>query len=176
MRKRGRHLKVFRPVIGANTSNGSRKRSARKPERNVSRNPSNGSPKAKPGTGSTCRRKNRAVGKIKVVALPYDCGRYRERMGSGPIDLLENGIVDSLRDQEHEVEVANVLLPEVFCSEGQALVQLQRRAVPIVREGLEKNQRILFLSGNCGPAALTAVSALGPRTTGVVWFDAHGDF
>jgi arginase len=96
-------------------------------------------------------------------------------MGSGPIHLLESGIVDSLRDQEHEVEIANVLLPEGFFSEGQALVQLQRRAVPIAREGLEKNQRVLFLSGNCGPAALSAVSALAPRRTGVVWFDAHGD-
>jgi arginase len=97
-------------------------------------------------------------------------------MGGGPTHLLENGIVDSLRDQGHEVEIANVLLPEGFYSEGQALVQLQRRAVPIAREALEKNQRVLFLSGNCGPAALSAVSALGPRTTGVVWFDAHGDF
>jgi arginase len=97
-------------------------------------------------------------------------------MGSGPIDLLENGLADSLRDQEHEVEIAQVLLPEGFFSEGQALVQLQRRAVLIAREGLEKNQRVLFLSGNCGPAALSAVSALGPRRTGVVWFDAHGDF
>jgi arginase len=97
-------------------------------------------------------------------------------MGSGPIDLLENGIVESLRDQEHEVEITNVLLPEGFFSEGQALVQLQRRAVPILQEALEKNQRVLLLSGNCGPSALSAVSALGPCTTGVVWFDAHGDF
>jgi arginase len=97
-------------------------------------------------------------------------------MGRGPSHLLAAGIVDRLRDQKHEIEMAHVLLPEGFYSEGQALVQLQRRAVPIAREGLGKNQRLLFLSGNCGPAALSAVSALGPRTTGVVWFDAHGDF
>jgi arginase len=116
------------------------------------------------------------VGKIKLVAFPYDSGRYEERMGRGPTHLLDNGIVDGLRDHKHEVEIDHVFLPEGFYSEGQALVQLQRRAVPIVREGLEQNQRVLLLSGNCGPAALSAVSALGPRTTGVVWFDAHGDF
>ena len=97
-------------------------------------------------------------------------------MGRGPIHLLENGIVQNLREQKHEVETADVRLPDGFYSEGQALVQLQRRAVPILREALEKNQRVLLLSGNCGPAALSAVSALGPRTTGVIWFDAHGDF
>lgn len=97
-------------------------------------------------------------------------------MGRGPIHLLENGIVESLRDQKNEVETADVLLPDGFYSEGQALVQLQRRAVPIMQDALKKNQRVLLLSGNCGPAALSAVSALGPRTTGVVWFDAHGDF
>jgi arginase len=97
-------------------------------------------------------------------------------MGRGPIHLLENGIVDSLRDEEHEIEIANVLLPEGVYSEGPALVQLQRRAVPILREALGKSQRVLLLSGNCGPAALSAVSALGSRTTGVIWFDAHGDF
>lgn len=97
-------------------------------------------------------------------------------MGRGPIHLLENGIVERLREQEHEVEIANVLLPDGLCSEGQALAQLQRRALPILRDAFEKDQRVLLLSGNCGPAALSAVSALGPRTTGVIWFDAHGDF
>ena len=116
------------------------------------------------------------MGKIKVVALPYDSGRRQERMGRGPIHLLENGIAEHLRKQEHEVEIANVFLPDGFYSEGQALAQLQRRAVPIVRDAFEQNQRVLLLSGNCGPAALSAVSALGSRTTGVIWFDAHGDF
>jgi arginase len=97
-------------------------------------------------------------------------------MGRGPAHLLDAGIADSLRDEKHEVEITSVLLPEGFYSEGQALVQLQRRAAPIMQEALEKDQRVLVLSGNCGPAALSAVSALGPRTTGVVWFDAHGDF
>ena len=97
-------------------------------------------------------------------------------MGRGPVHLLENGIAKSLREQAHEVEIADVLLPDALYSEGQALAQLQRGAVPILKEALEKNQRALLLSGNCGPAALSAVSALGPRTTGVIWFDAHGDF
>jgi arginase len=56
------------------------------------------------------------------------------------------------------------------------LVALQRLGVEAIRESLARNRRILILSGNCGPAALSAASALDPRTTGVIWFDAHADF
>ena len=116
------------------------------------------------------------MGKIRLVALPYDSGRKNQRMGSGPTYLLEHGISESLTARKHGVETTQVLLNEEFYFEARALVELQQRAVPVLHEGLIKNQRILLLSGNCGPAALTAVSALGSTRTGVVWFDAHADF
>lgn len=97
-------------------------------------------------------------------------------MGRGPIDLLENGLAECLRSQQHDVEVRTIRLSERLHSEGEALVALQNLAVPMVREGLAPERRVLILSGNCGPAALSAIGALNPRTTGVVWFDAHGDF
>jgi hypothetical protein len=57
-RKRGRLSRSFHRAIDANTSSGSRRRSARKPERTASRKRLNGSPKAERGTGNTCRPKN----------------------------------------------------------------------------------------------------------------------
>lgn len=116
------------------------------------------------------------MAKITVIALPYDSGRFDERMGRGPLHLLDSGLADRLRAQQNDVEVRIVQLPEKFHSEGQALVELQNLARPIVREAIAKERRVLILSGNCGPAALTALSALNLRTTGVVWFDAHADF
>lgn len=113
---------------------------------------------------------------ISLIALPYDSGRWNERMGRGPTDLLENGLPERLRENQHDVEVRTVRLLETFHSEGQGLVALQNLAVPIVREAIGRERRVLILSGNCGPAALSAVSALDPKTTGVIWFDAHGDF
>ncbi|HEX8076981.1 MAG TPA: arginase family protein, partial [Chthoniobacterales bacterium] len=113
---------------------------------------------------------------VSLVALPYDCGRRAERMGRGPSHLIEGGLESHLKALKHEVELAAVQLPEAFYSEGQALVELQRRGVPLVRDRLAKKRRVLLLSGNCGPAALTAVSALGAARTGVIWFDAHADF
>ena len=97
-------------------------------------------------------------------------------MGRGPTALLESGLAERLRENRRDIDVRIVRLSETFHSEGQALVALQKLAVPIVREAIASERRVLILSGNCGPAALTAVSALNPRTTGVVWFDAHADF
>src|SRR4030088_1561902 len=116
------------------------------------------------------------MAKITLIALPYDSGRWNERMGRGPTDLLENGLPDYLRSQQHDVEVRSVQLAETLHAEGQALVALQNLAAPIVRDAIANERRVLILSGNCGPAALSAIGALNPQTTGVVWFDAHADF
>jgi arginase len=113
---------------------------------------------------------------IKLVSLPYDSGRKNQRMGRGPTHLLEQGILQPRIAQERDVEVIEVSLDEEFYFEASALVELQRRAVPLLQDALLKEQRVLLLSGNCGVAALSGVAALGARRTGVIWFDAHADF
>jgi arginase len=97
-------------------------------------------------------------------------------MGRGPFHLLRNGLKEHLCTLEPDLEVVEVRLPENFYAEAQALVALQKLAVEAIRESLARDRRVLILSGNCGPAALSAASALDPRTTGVIWFDAHADF
>jgi arginase len=116
------------------------------------------------------------MGGVTLVALPYDSGHFDKRMGRGPLHLLEGGLPERLRAQQHDVDAHTVRLAETLHSEGQALVELQKLAVPIVREGIASGKRVLILSGNCGSAALSALGALNPQTTGVVWFDAHADF
>ena len=116
------------------------------------------------------------MSQITLIALPYDSGRLNERMGRGPGCLLEAGLADQLRALEHDVEIRSVRLVDGFHSEGQGLVALQNLATPIVREAIAGERRVLILSGNCGPAALSAMGALDPQRTGVVWFDAHADF
>ena len=116
------------------------------------------------------------MGGVTLVALPYDSGHFDRRMGAGPLELLGRGLADDLSSRRGDVEIHTIRLPDSLHSEGQALVALQQFAVVKVREAIAKKRRILILSGNCGPAALSAVPALGPRTSGVVWFDAHADF
>ena len=113
---------------------------------------------------------------VALIALPYDSGRFEERMGCGPGVLMAGGLIDALRAQNFEVNTSSIRLPAAFHTEASALVDLQRSAVLAIREARARGDRPIVLSGNCGPAALSAVAALGGMTTGVIWFDAHGDF
>lgn len=116
------------------------------------------------------------MGGITLIALPYDSGRFDERMGRGPLHLLRSGLKEHLCTLEPDLKTVEVRLPENFYAEAEALVALQTLAVAAIRESLARDRRVLILSGNCGPAALSVASALDPSTTGVIWFDAHADF
>ena len=116
------------------------------------------------------------MGSISLIQLPYDSGRFGERMGRGPIALLDSGLAEHLRSVGNEVDVALVRLSEGLHSETNALVELQGLAVPLIRDAIERQARPIILSGNCGTAALSAMAALDPRSTGIIWFDAHADF
>ena len=114
--------------------------------------------------------------RISLIELPYDSGRLGERMGQGPIALLKRGLAERLRSVGCTVDVASVCLPQGLHIEAGALIQLQRLTVPLVRNAVERHSRPILLSGNCGPAALSAMSALAGIRPGIVWFDAHADF
>ena len=116
------------------------------------------------------------MGSISLIQLPYDSGRYDERMGRGPIAVIESGLVEHLRSLGHEVDVTSVRLSPGLHSEANALVELQRLTVPLLRDALSRQARPIILSGNCGPAALSAVAALNHCETATIWFDAHADF
>ena len=95
-------------------------------------------------------------------------------MGNGPAALIELGLADRLRSVG-DVEIVEIKLPQGFHSEAQALVQLQCLATDVAEKAVKRGARPIFLSGNCGTAALSATAALGSKQTSVVWFDAHGD-
>ena len=112
--------------------------------------------------------------RVTLIEVPYDCGRFGERMGSGPLALAAT-LPDALAAAGHDVEVRPVRLPDRFFAEVAAVVALQhevRREVAAARDG---GRLPVVLSGNCGYAALGATAALPPRV-GVLWLDAHGDF
>jgi arginase len=113
---------------------------------------------------------------VAFIQLPYDSGRHDERMGCGPDALINAGLPDVLRKRGWDVSVTSIVLPDQFMTAGTALVELQRRCAPLVRESIRRGAEPIILSGNCAPAALSAVSVLNAAAAGVIWFDAHGDF
>jgi arginase len=114
--------------------------------------------------------------RARLVDVPYDCGVFGARMGRGPSFLIEHGLEQSLAQAGHRVRTEPVRLSPTFHTEWDALVALQGRVAGAVRSAVRARERAIILSGNCGPAALGALAALGPRSTAVCWFDAHGDF
>src|SRR6185436_12042489 len=112
--------------------------------------------------------------RISLIEVPYDCGRFGERMGSGPLELAAT-LPPSLASGGHEVEVRPVRLPERFFHEVAAVVALQHEVRREVAAARASGRLPVVLSGNCGIAALGAMAALEPATA-VLWLDAHADY
>jgi arginase len=113
--------------------------------------------------------------KISIIQIPYDSGQFNQRMGSGPLHLTNQGIVNWLKSSGHDVQLIEVRLPEEFIFEIGAVKYVHGQVKRIVKENLEQDCFPLILAGNCNYAALGTTSALGSKA-GVIWFDAHGDF
>lgn len=117
-----------------------------------------------------------AAVEIALIQVPYDSGRYGERMGRGPLHLIERGLDRDLERAGHPVHRAEVALPEGFHTEVGAAAALYRLVRQAVIEARRAARFPVVLSGNCNLAALGTVAALGGSSTAVVWLDAHGDF
>lgn len=113
--------------------------------------------------------------KIQVFEIPYDSGHLRERMGHGPAALMDAGLINRLRFFGHEVGINRIRCAEQFTTEIQSTFALAAQLSCQVGKAKEDKQLSIVLSGNCN-AALGTLSGLGTMKTGVVWFDAHGEF
>ena len=110
------------------------------------------------------------TGALHLIAVPYDSGRRNERMGAGPLALLETGVAQEVNATVDIVE----LTPGTWPGEVQSAIQLSRHVAARVRAARERGAFPLVLSGNCWPAAVGCVAALPADT--IYWFDAHADF
>jgi arginase len=113
---------------------------------------------------------------VQLLAVPYDSGNHRARMGAGPEALLDAGLERSLREKGHQVHTKIAELPaNSWRAEIQTSFELMRMLSRAVREARESNRLPIVLAGNCNTAVGT-LAGLGAESTGVAWFDAHADF
>ncbi len=63
-----------------------------------------------------------------------------------------------------------------FYPETGAVKNIQNQAKQIIEANIKEGFFPIILSGNCNYAAFGTMSALPQNKTGVLWFDAHGDF
>ena len=112
---------------------------------------------------------------IQLLAVPYDSGNRGMRMGAGPERLLDAGLERALRENGHTVHTRIAELTADWQAEIQTSFELMRMLSGAVREARESGRFPIVLAGNCNTAVGT-LAGLGARSTGVAWFDAHGDF
>lgn len=113
---------------------------------------------------------------IQILAIPYDSGNRGARMGAGPEALLDAGLEKALRNGGHTVRTKIAELTKgSWHAEIQTSFELMRMLATEVRSARESNRLPIVLAGNCNTAVGT-LAGLGAESTGVAWFDAHGDF
>lgn len=114
--------------------------------------------------------------RVDLIAVPYDSGAPRARMGAGPGRLLAGGLAERLVKDGHRVETTTITLPaDAFVPEVQAAFELDRRLASSVASAVEKGAFPVVLAGNC-ISSVGTIAGLGEPNLGVMWFDAHGDF
>ena len=113
--------------------------------------------------------------KIQTFEVPYDSGRFQERMGRGPAALMKAGLVNRLRFLGHEVATERIRVPDEFLTEIKTTFALARTLAIRIAAAREEGVLSVVLSGNCN-AALGTITGLDPSKVGVLWFDAHAEF
>lgn len=112
---------------------------------------------------------------LQILAVPFDSGNHRARMGAGPEALLDAGLERALESQGHCVHTKVAELPaDSWHAEIQTGFELMRMVSNAVREACESDRLPIVLAGNCN-TAVGMLAGLGDGV-GVAWFDAHGDF
>jgi arginase len=113
---------------------------------------------------------------IQLLLVPFDSGNRSARMGAGPERLLDVGLERTLRESGHSVHTRIAQLgSDAWQAEIQTSFELMRMLSTAVSEAQEARRFPIILAGNCSTAVGT-VAGLGCQSTGVAWFDAHGDF
>jgi len=115
-------------------------------------------------------------GDVQVIAVPYDSAHRARRMGAGPTHLVARGLVQRLREAGRRVDLRELAPTDgTWVAEIGTAFDLDRQLATAVAGARARGAFALTLAGNCITSVGT-IAGLGGRRTGVLWFDAHGDF
>jgi arginase len=113
---------------------------------------------------------------VELVVVPFDTALLETRMGAGPKHLVTGGLRERLNERGHAVRVHEIAPDDgALRAEIATAFDLQRRVASAVATACARDALPITLAGNCNTAVGT-IAGLGAERTGVLWFDAHGDF
>ncbi|MEP6730303.1 MAG: arginase family protein [bacterium] len=112
---------------------------------------------------------------IDLILVPYDSALRGARMGAGPEHLISHGLPAYLEKRGHDVGLVTIEMPrESWRAEIRTAFDLAAMIASRVRNSQRTGRFPIVLAGNCF-SSVGVTTALGAGT-GVLWFDAHGDF
>jgi arginase len=112
---------------------------------------------------------------IQIIQVPYDSGHKGIRTGRGPEHFLQHGVDQILRDSGHQVESCRIESKGSFTTEVGTAFELNRLLAGQVSSAISSSMFPIVLAGNCN-SCLGTLAGIGQNQSGIVWFDAHGDF
>jgi arginase len=112
---------------------------------------------------------------VEVIVVPYHAGVRAERVGKGPLRLIEDGLVDGIRADGFDARVTEISPVDDVEGEIGRSFELIRRIATAVSDAVRLARFPLVLAGNCN-SSIGVHAGLGDDEAGVVWFDAHPDY
>jgi len=122
---------------------------------------------------------------VRVIGVPMDLGADRRGVDMGPSAIRYAGLAGALTDAGHDyIEVGDISVPrpenlDEANSRAKYLDETEtvcRSVATQVEATIEAGEFPLVLGGDHSIAIGTAGGAATQGATGLVWFDAHGDF
>ena len=113
--------------------------------------------------------------KIRIIKVPYDCGYKDTRQGLAPDHFINNGLVQILEEDGHQVDTSRIDAESKFTLEVGTAFELNRLLSREVSSAVSGGAFPLVLAGNCN-SCLGNIAGVSLAQPGVVWFDAHGEF
>lgn len=95
-------------------------------------------------------------------------------MGAGPQALLRDGLMQKLRASGHDVELVPVESTAAAGDQLASAFDLASKVARVARASRSAGRFPLTLSGSCF-STVGAFAGAADESTGVLWFDAHGD-
>jgi arginase len=114
---------------------------------------------------------------ITIIGVPYALDQPYTSMGKAPDALLDDGLVARLEALGCTTILAEMVdIPPSDEPREERLGQLLARLGYEVARARSAGFFPLVLGGDCTTSIGTLAGMLDPQSTGIAWFDAHGDF
>ncbi|QQE78918.1 arginase family protein [Alicyclobacillus sp. SO9] len=110
---------------------------------------------------------------VEILTVPYDSGYKNIRMGRGPSYLVENGLVEQIKNRGHRVFFDSIENDSDFTPEISNSFRLNELLSERVRQCVLQKRFPFILSGNCN-SCVGIIAGLGSEI-GIIWLDNHAD-